>query len=262
MPELPEVENRLLYLRRTAMGETIERASVTAPGMIKSPTAKAFAHGLRGRKMVEAARRGKYLIITLDDGRLLILHFGMGGELVYYRFQAERPPFTRIEFFLASGNRLAFTCPRKICRVLLVSNITEVPALSEMGPEPLGSGFSLAYLEHVIDESGQQLIKPLLLDQKKIAGVGNIYADEILFGAAVRPDRRASSLSEDEIKLIHRETRRVLRLAIKTGGDENFPSDFLVSRSARGASCRRCGHSIERQRIGGRTAYFCSRCQR
>lgn len=262
MPELPEVENRLLYLQRTALGEVIKRASVTAPGMIKSRSAKAFADGLRGRKMVEASRRGKYLIVTLDDSRLLILHFGMGGDLVYYRSQSERPAFTRIEFFLASGNRLAFTCPRKICRVMLVRNITDVPALRQMGPEPLSANFSLAYLEHVIDESGKRMIKPLLLDQKQIAGVGNIYADEILFGARVRPDRRASSLSPDEIKLIHRETRRTLRLAIRTGGDENFPSDFLVSRNARGASCRHCGHSIERQRIGGRAAYFCPRCQR
>lgn len=262
MPELPEVENRLLYFQRTALGEIIERAVITAPGMIKSSSARSFASSLRGRKMIESTRRGKYLIITLDDGRLLILHFGMGGDLFYYRSEKERPAFTRIEFFLASGNRMAFTCPRKICRVMLVRDISDVPALHQMGPEPLGSAFSLAYLEHLIDESGSQLIKPLLMDQKKIAGVGNIYADEILFCAEIRPDRQASSLTADEIKRIHRETRRILKLAIKTGGDENFPSDFLVSRSARGANCNRCGHSIERKRIGGRTAYFCAYCQR
>lgn len=262
MPELPEVENRLLYLQRSALGEVIERAVVTAPGMIKSSSARAFANNLRGRRMIDSSRRGKYLIVTLNDGRLLILHFGMGGDLVYYRSEAERPAFTRIEFFFASGNRLAFTCPRKICRVMLVRNITEVPALHEMGPEPLGSAFNLAYLEHIIDESGSQLIKPLLMDQKKIAGVGNIYADEILFSAGVRPDRQASSLNIEEIKRIHRETRRILRTAIKTGGDENFPSDFLVSRSARGAQCRNCGHPVEKQRIGGRTAYYCAHCQR
>jgi formamidopyrimidine-DNA glycosylase len=262
MPELPEVENRLFYLQRTALGQVIERAVITAPGMIKSSGARAFANGLRGRKMITATRRGKYLLVTLDDERLLILHFGMGGDLVYYNSDEERPAFTRIEFFFTSGNRLAFTCPRKICRVMLVKSLDDVPALRQMGPEPLGSAFSLAYLEHVIDESGSQLIKPLLLDQKKIAGVGNIYADEVLFCAEVRPDRKASSLSAEEIKRIHRETRRILRLAIKTGGDENFPSDFLVSRSARGASCNKCGHSIERKRIGGRTAYFCEHCQR
>jgi formamidopyrimidine-DNA glycosylase len=99
------------------------------------------------------------------------------------------------------------------------------------------------------------------MDQKKIAGVGNIYADEVLFAARVRPDRRAGSLTEEEIKRVHREVRRVLRLAIKTGGDENFPSDFLVSRSNRAAACKVCGEAIEKKTIAGRTAYFCSRCQ-
>lgn len=262
MPELPEVENRLLYLRRTALDQSIERVVVTAPGMIKLASSQAFSRSLRGRSFVDAYRRGKYLIVGLDDGRLLILHFGMGGDLKFYHSIDERPQFTRIEFIMQNGARLAFTCPRKICRVLLVDSIEQVPALTAMGPEPLDKGFSLAYLEHLIEGNGSKQIKPLLMDQKKIAGVGNIYADEILFGARVRPDRRAATLDEEEIRRIHRETRSVLRRAIKTGGDENFPSDFLVSRNARGASCRQCGQAIEKKTISGRTAYYCLKCQR
>ncbi len=262
MPELPEVENRLLYFQKTALGETIDRVVVTAPGMIKSPSAARFARSLAGRRMSKAERRGKYLIIILDDDRALILHFGMGGELSYYADSRERPRFTRIEFFLKSGGRLAFTCPRKICRVLLVDSLDEVPALKGMGPEPLASNFSLGYLERVIEESPARQIKPLLMDQKKIAGVGNIYADEILFEAGVRPDRRCSTLTREEIKRIHRETRRVLRRAIKTGGDDQPPEEFLVSRSSRGARCRRCGQPIQKKTIGGRTSYSCPLCQR
>src|SRR5215472_14406378 len=156
MPELPEVENRLLYLRRTALGETIESVTVTAPGMIKSSGAVAFTRGLRGRRLVDASRRGKYLLVTLDDGRTLILHFGMGGDLSCYTDLSERPPFTRIDFKLSSGRRLAFTCPRKICRVMLVDNPLDVPALRDMGPEPLGKEFSLAYLERLIDEGSSR----------------------------------------------------------------------------------------------------------
>ncbi|HEX8185874.1 MAG TPA: DNA-formamidopyrimidine glycosylase family protein, partial [Blastocatellia bacterium] len=251
MPELPEVENRLLYFRRAALGQCVERVVITAPGMIKSSSARAFASGLRGRCFVEARRRGKYLIVALDDGRSLILHFGMGGDLSFYDSPDDRPAFTRIEFMLASGKRLAFTCPRKICRVMLVGDLMEVPALREMGPEPHDKQFSFAYLERLIEESATRQIKPLLMDQKKIAGVGNIYADEILFEAKVRPDRRAAHLSKEEIKRIHRETRRVLRRAIQTGGDEQFPSDFLVSRNARGARCKACGQPIEKKTIGG-----------
>jgi len=261
MPELPEVESRLRYFQRVALGERVVRVVVTAPGMIKTHAARAFARGLAGRSFTGASRRGKYLIIALDDGRSLILHFGMGGDLAFYNSPENKPSHTRIEFFFTSGARLAFTCPRKICRVMLVDSIADVSALREMGPEPEGREFSLAYLERILEENPARQIKPLLMDQKKIAGVGNIYADEILFEARVRPDRRALALGEEEIKRIHRETRRVLRKAIKAGGDENFPSDFLVSRNARGARCKTCGQAIEKKKIGGRTAYFCPQCQ-
>ena len=130
-----------------------------------------------------------------------------------------------------------------------------------MGPEPLGSGFSLAFLERIIEERPRRQIKPLLMDQRMIAGVGNIYADEILFEARVRPDRPGETLSSDEIKRIHRETRRVLRRSIRTAGEPEFPADFLVSRDSRGATCKVCGGPIEKKRIGGRTSHYCPRCQ-
>jgi formamidopyrimidine-DNA glycosylase len=261
MPELPEVETQLRYLRKTALGQYVERVIITAPNIIRRPTARAFANGLRGRCLVDARRRGKYLIVALDNGRSLILHFGMGGGLNYYTSRKSRPKYTRIEFILSTGWRLAFTCPRKICRVMLVDDPSHVPALKEMGPEPLGAAFSFLLFERLIDERPRRLIKPLLMDQKMIAGVGNIYADEILFEANVRPDRIASTLTEDEMKRIHRQTRRVLRRSIRTAGEEEFPADFLVSRDARGAACRVCGQAIEKKKIGGRTSYFCSHCQ-
>ncbi|MEW6208585.1 MAG: DNA-formamidopyrimidine glycosylase [Acidobacteriota bacterium] len=261
MPELPEVENRLHYLRRNALGKRILRVEVTAKGMIKAPAAGSFARRLQGRLLIEAFRRGKYLVVALDNG-FLVLHFGMGGDVIMHSSKQDAPAMTRIDFILDDGNRLAFTCPRKICRVFLVDDISDIPALRRMGPEPLGGQFTFAYLCHTISLSPRRMIKPLLMDQEKIAGVGNIYADEILFGAGVRPDREASTLTSEEIRLIYRETRRVLRRAIRTGGEENFPSDFLVSRSAQRAACLRCAGEIKKKRIGGRTAYFCARCQK
>jgi formamidopyrimidine-DNA glycosylase len=261
MPELPEVEVRLQYFRQTLLGRCVERVIITAPNMIKDPAARAFARRLRGRCFVDALRRGKYLIVILDDSRKLILHFGMGGDLAYYELAKDRPEYTRIEFILTNGWRMAFTCPRKICRVMLVDETDQVPALRDMGPEPLGTGFSFAFLERLIEERPRRQIKPLLLDQRMIAGVGNIYADEILFESGIRPDRRAGDLDEEDIKRIHRATRRVLRRSIRTGGDEEFPSDFLVSRDARGAVCKVCGRPIQKKTVGGRTAHFCAYCQ-
>ena len=261
MPELPEVEVQLRYLKRAALGQAIERVIIRFPGIIKSPHARAFAIALRRRRMVKASRRGKYIIITLDNGRVLILHFGMGGGLCLFDDRRERPEYARIEFVLESGKRLAFTCPRNICRVMLVDKPGDVPALRNMGAEPLARGFTLAYLERVIDESPSRRIKPLLMDQRRIAGVGNIYADQILFEAGVRPDRRASTLSEHEIKCTHRETRRVLRRAIATAGEDEFPAYFLASRAGRREGCPRCGGEILRKKLNGRTAHFCRRCQ-
>jgi formamidopyrimidine-DNA glycosylase len=229
--------------------------------MIKSSAARAFSSGLASREFVRAVRRGKYLIVRLDNGRHLILHFGMGGDLLRYRTVRERPPYTRIEFLLESGLRLAFTCPRKICRVMLVDTPSQVPALRDMGPEPLGPALSRGLLERLIEESPRRMIKSLLMDQRKIAGVGNIYADEILFEASVRPDRRASELRGDEVDRIQQATRRVLRAALRTASEQYFPDDFLVSRSARDGRCKVCGEPITRMTIGGRTAYFCARCQ-
>jgi len=262
MPELPEVEHQLKFFKKVALGQRVKRVSITAPNIIRRPGPRRFAAGMIGREFVRVERRGKYLIVSLDNGKYLILHFGMGGELYFYRDTAGRPDYTRIEFFLESGWRLGFTCPRKICRVMLVDEPSEVPALRDMGREPLGRSLSYSYFSRIIEESPGRLIKPLLMDQRKIAGVGNIYADEILFDARVRPDRKAATLSEGEIKLLHQATRRVLRAALKSGRDPDFPSDFLVSRSWRSAPCSVCGNPIERKTIGGRTAYFCLNCQK
>jgi formamidopyrimidine-DNA glycosylase len=261
MPELPEVEVRFQYLRRHVLGQTIARATISAPNMLNGASAAAFVRNLRGRRMVDASRRGKYLLVKLDDGRFLILHFGMGGDLVLYDRRADRPVYTRLDFELIGGKRLAFTCPRKICRVMLVDNPEDVPALRDMGPEPLARNFSLAHLERIIEESPRRRIKPLLMDQRRIAGVGNIYADEILFQAGVLPHRRASSLDREEIKRIQRETRRVLRKALRTADQEELPSDFIVARGWDNLPCPRCGSGLSKQRVGGRTSHYCCGCQ-
>jgi formamidopyrimidine-DNA glycosylase len=219
-----------------------------------------FGRSLVGRRLIDASRRGKYLIVTLDNGRLLILHFGMGGDLFYLANKDSEPDYTRILFELDEG-KLAFTCPRKICRVMSVKSVDEVPALKEMGPEPLESSWSLLQFEAVLERSPRSQIKPLLMDQRRVAGVGNIYADQILFEAGVRPDRRASTLSEKEIKQIYSETKRVLRTAIKTANEEEFPPGFLAARRQRGVSCGRCGSNIDKKTIGGRTAHYCIGCQ-
>ena len=261
MPELPEVENRLLYLRRTALGHVIDHVDVSEPRILICCGSTAFKRGLKGRQMVEATRRGKYLIVRLDDGRYLVLHFTMGGDLYYYSDPADRPRYSRLVFALENGFRLAFTCPRNICRVMLVDSPSDIAGLRTMGPEPLGEEFTQKDLRRILAAHPSRRIKSLLLDQNSIAGIGNIYADEVLFGAGIRPERAAGAISQIEASRLYRSIRSVLRRAIKTGGDEEFPDGFLIARDERGVGCPRCGRAIEKTTIIGRTTRYCSACQ-
>ena len=262
MPELPEVEARLIYLRNTALNQPIQKVIVTEPRIIKAPAPALFRRRLKGKRMTAANRRGKYLVVSLDDGWSLILHFTMGGDLVYLDSSTPSPRFTRIEFVFVSGSRLAFTCPRNICRVMLVDSVSKIPGLRDMGPEPLGSGFRASDLKALLARSRYRRIKALLLDQKSVAGIGNIYADEILYEAEIHPSRPSSTLDDGETGRLYRAIRKILRAALKTGGDEEFPVHFLISLDARDAGCARCASPIQRTRIAGRTTRFCSGCQK
>jgi len=262
MPELPEVESQLDYLRRTALGRTIRKVSVFEPRIIRNSSAASFKRTLTGRRLVSASRRGKYLIVDTGGERVLILHFGMGGDLQYYRSHEQKPRFTRIEFVLDNGYRLAFTCPRNICRVMSVRSVSEVPGLRDMGPEPLCSAFTLSVFRKMVESGAHRPIKALLMDQKRIAGIGNIYADQILFEARIRPVRKTSDLDRAEIGRVHRSIRRVLKKALPTASDDALPIHYIYSRDYRGLGCPRCGGRFEKTRVGGRSTRYCRVCQR
>jgi formamidopyrimidine-DNA glycosylase len=261
MPELPEVESQLNYLRGTALGQTIRKVSVSEPRIIKNSTAASFKRTLVGRRLTAASRRGKYLIVQMSGGRILVLHFGMGGDLRYYRDPKQRPRFTRIEFILDNGYRLAFTCPRNICRVFSVNSASDVPGLREMGPEPLCDGFTLNIFKKLVDCGGSRAIKAFLMDQTRMAGIGNIYADQILFEAGVRPVRKTSTLAPAEIGCIYRSIRRVLKKALPTASEESLPGHYIYSRDFSGLGCGVCGEPFEKTRVGGRTTRYCAVCQ-
>lgn len=262
MPELPEVESQLNYLRGTALGRSIRSISVFESRIIKNSSAASFKRALTGRRISGASRRGKYLIVEMDGGgRILILHFMMGGDLQYYKNPKHRPRFTRIEFVLDNGFRLAFTCPRNICRVMSVKSPSDVPGLRDMGPEPLCTAFTPSVFKKIIESGGGGAIKALLMDQTRIAGIGNIYADQILFEAGTRPTRKTPSLDGEEISRIYRSIRRVLKKALPTASEEALPIHYIYSRDFRGLGCPTCGNSFEKAKVGGRTTRYCATCQ-
>jgi len=261
MPELPEVESQLNYLLRTALGRTIRKVNVFESRIIKNSTALSFKRALTGVRINGASRRGKYLIVDMGRGRMLVLHFGMGGDLQYYQAIQPRPRFTRIEFVLDNSHCLAFTCPRNICRVMSVKSPSEVPGLRDMGPEPLSKAFTLGVFKSILESGGAGAIKALLMDQSRIAGIGNIYADQILFEAAVRPIRKTWTLDLNEITRVYRSIRRVLKKALPTANDEALPRHYVYSRDFLGLGCLTCGNSFHKARVGGRTTRYCAVCQ-
>jgi formamidopyrimidine-DNA glycosylase len=261
MPELPEVESQLDYLRGTALGRAIRKVSVFEPRIIKNSSAPAFRRALTGRRLVSAYRRGKYLIVGTDRPHVLILHFGMGGDLQYYPSPEQRPRFTRIEFILDNGYRLAFTCPRNICRVMSVRSPSDVPGLREMGPEPLCKAFTISVFKTLIGAGASRAIKAFLMDQKRIAGIGNIYADQILFETRIRPMRKTSELDAGETVRLYRSIRRVLKAALPTAAEEELPNHYIYSRDFNGQGCPACRRPFEKVRVAGRTTRYCAFCQ-
>jgi formamidopyrimidine-DNA glycosylase len=262
MPELPEVESQLDYLRANALGRAIRKVSILEPRIIKNSSPASFRRALVGRRLVAASRRGKYLIVNTDGRRVLVLHFGMGGDLQYYTEPQQRPRFTRIEFTLDNGYRLAFTCPRNICRVMSVDSPLDIPGLREMGPEPLCKDFTSSVFKALIRTGTSRAIKAFLMDQKRIAGIGNIYADQILFEAVIRPTRKTSDLDAIETGRLYRSIRRVLKQALPIASEESLPSHYIYSRDFRGQGCPVCGRPFEKTRVGGRTTRYCAGCQR
>lgn len=276
MPELPEVEAIARTLRPIVERRKILRCLVIHPiaaagisGRGKNAAAKSLEGRLRGRRIERVTRRGKYLIFDLDRG-CVVLHFKFDGQLVWFEtLRTSGHIDVALEF---ENGTLGFVDPRHLGRVNWVSSIEEVPGLRMMGLEPLDSEFTPDRLREKVAKSGRE-VKLLLLDQTKIAGVGNIYSCEALWRARIQPRRPAGKLSKDEIIRLHRGIVGVLRNALEcclhpapNFRDANWwfqgLERMLRVYGREGKKCRRCGHVIQRMEQGGRGTYWCPGCQK
>ena len=270
MPELPEVETVKNEIAPHFVGRTVKDVNLLWEGIVRRPTAAEFRSRLTGRKITGLARRGKYLLASLDNHEWLIFHLKMSGSLLVSPASSEPPRFTRAVLHLDDGTSIFFRDPRKFGRMWLVKDKESV--VGELGPEPLELGFTPTLLAHLLNKRKAPL-KAVLCDQKVIAGIGNLYADEALFLSKIHPLRAGGSLTPAELKRLHRAILEVLRKGIKNKGAsiENYVRpdgtpggahlEFLVPRKA-GAPCCRCGTPIERITVRGRGTYFCPKCQK
>lgn len=272
MPELPEVETIRLDLESRLRGRRFSGAALLWERTVGLPEAAGFAQALTGRLIVGLARRGKYLILTLEDGAALVVHLRMTGRLRWKEAGAERDRHVRVVLHLDGGHELHFEDQRKFGRLYLAEDPEALAAvLAKVGPEPLDEEFSSGRLQALLAGRSARL-KPLLLDQRFIAGLGNIYVDEALFRAHLHPLRTSDSLAPREIADLHEGIVAALRQGIEnrgttlsayrdSWGTAGRNQERLLVFRQQGKPCPRCGTAIEKIRVAGRGTHLCPRCQ-
>jgi formamidopyrimidine-DNA glycosylase len=272
MPELPEVETIRRDLEPLISGRQITGAwiSENAPRLVQLLTPGDFCRLLTGRRIEGLSRRGKYLIIDLDGGLMWVVHLRMTGRFQHHADACPDSPYLRARFELDDGSRLCFIDLRKFGMMWMVDDWALVN--SQLGPEPLEDAFDLAAFRTALKRRSAP-IKSVLLDQTVLAGVGNIYADEALFAAGIRPTRAANTLTKPAVARLFEGIRLVLQIAL---GDRGSSFRDYVDAAGRegghqlkvkvfrrtGEPCYACGTEIRRTRVGGRSTHYCPRCQR
>lgn len=270
MPELPEVQTIAAALAHLVVGRVILDVNVRWPGVVDRPDVETFTTALRGRRVTAVSRRGKYLQCALDDGRWLLFHLRMTGEMRVLPATTALDPHEHLILHLENGLDWRFKDTRKFGRAYLVADPAEV--VGKLGPEPLDPAFSPAYLAQAL--AGRKApIKSLLLDQRLVAGLGNIYADEALFRARIHPLRPGGSLEPAEIVGLVEAIREVITQAVADMGTTlrdyhrpdgsvgRFQNRLQVFRR-QGEPCPVCGAPVQRIVVGGRSTHFCSHEQK
>ncbi len=274
MPELPEVQTIVNDLIAAGLeGQSFEAARVFWTRTIAEPSAKAFCGRIKGQTITAIRRRGKFMVFALQNSSHLLMHLRMSGRLHLVTPDQPRQKHEHVLLNLSGGQQLRFHDTRKFGRLYLTPEADNI--LGRLGPEPLAKDFTSKKLAKCL-KPRKRLLKPLLLDQTFIAGLGNIYVDEALWDSKIHPCRKAATLSPTEIQTLHRSIPRVLKRGLKNlgtslgTGKTNFysvarhqgrNSDQLNVFRRTGQPCPRCQTKIQRIIVGQRSTHICPRCQ-
>jgi formamidopyrimidine-DNA glycosylase len=274
VPELPEVETIVTDLRPHLVGRTIVSCELRFPARVRHPEPEDFVDSVAGQTIEALRRRGKFILIGLGGELLLVVHLGMTGQLRLVDAGTELAPHTHAVFSLDDGRHLRYRDPRRFGRLLLGSEhaLLLSKTLPQLGPEPIDPEFAADELYQRLRRRRTSL-KAVLLDQAAIAGVGNIYADESLHRARLRPDRIAGTVSRKSAQRLHESLRESLLVAIRNRGSSvdtyrdawgelGGQQEKLLVYGRAGEPCFTCGRPLSMIRIAGRTTVFCRRCQR
>ncbi|MDO4177639.1 MAG: bifunctional DNA-formamidopyrimidine glycosylase/DNA-(apurinic or apyrimidinic site) lyase [Phascolarctobacterium sp.] len=273
MPEMPEVEQVRKTLAPHIQGKKIENVEVYLARLVKHPSVEKFIAGLVGKTIEKVGRKGKYLVLHTAANQKLIVHLRMTGALIAQKNELEAPPYAKIKFTLSDGVTMWFTDIRTFGTLYLVTDDDfYIDGYESLGPEPLSEGFTAEYLTPLARKA-KKPVKTFILDQKIIAGLGNIYADECLALSRILPYRHANTLSDEEIVELCKAINIVIAQGIKNKGttfrdykdgegNKGSNQEHLLVYSRGGKSCKTCGEALSTMKIGGRGSVFCAHCQK
>jgi formamidopyrimidine-DNA glycosylase len=260
VPELPDVEVYRKYLDATSLHKEIEGVSVFNSEVLQGTSARQLRLGLKGRRFTSTRRHGKYLFAKVEGDGWLVLHFGMTGRLRYFKKPGHEPEHARVSIDFANGYHLAYDSQRKLGIVSMAESVEGFVAKKGLGPDALEMDAEV-FMETFRGRRGS--VKPALMRQGLMAGVGNVYADEILFHAGVRPDKRLRDLGDSRLNAIYVSMREVLEEAVEAGADpRRFPKACLLPQRREGGRCPRCGAALRKTRLSGRGTFYCPRHQK
>ncbi len=258
MPELPDVE---IYRRRIddhAKDRTIKKISPAGSQVLK--VSKKKISGLKDQKITSTRREGKYCLVETGDNKWLVLHFGMTGAVETYEKSDNPPEYSVLSIeFSNQDKNLAVTSKRKLGRITLTGSPDQFRQEHDLGKDALDSS-EKEFLDAMKKKKGG--IKSALMDQSTIAGIGNIYSDEILFQSKIHPGEKVSNLKDEKIKELHRIMKKVLKKAISSDADpEKLPEGYLIPHRRKGENCPACDSHVKSKKISGRRSWFCPDCQ-
>lgn len=261
MPELPEVEIYRRYVERHALRQKIARVELRDRRIAPRLSPAALRKALVGRTLSRVERHGKHLFARVAEDAWLHLHFGMTGDVTYYRSEDDAPKFARFVIGFVNGMHLAYDDPRLFGRVNLIARPADFVAARRLGPDALDRSLDAAAFRRMLEKK-KGMIKAVLMSQGTIAGVGNLYADETLFQASIHPKTPMDRIDPKARDAIFRTLRKLLLdvIARKERGAD-YPNRYLMQHRQAGERCPRCGGTIERTIVMTRTTYYCARHQ-
>jgi len=262
MPELPEVETYRRYVEQHALRQKISRVTVQDLRILSGIKPLHLTRALKGGIFTTTVRHGKHLFVRCSRGAWLHLHFGMSGDLCYYDSSEEPPRFARVTIHFSRGTALAYDDMRLFGRVGLSENPAKTIHERRLGFDPLDPALGKRRFLTIL-KPRRGAVKALLMRQDLVAGLGNLYVDEILFQSGIHPRKPMQTMGDSQLEKIFRSMKRVLRATIdRKQRGLRHPSRFLIPHREEGACCPRCDGSIERIVVAGRTTYFCGTHQK